>query len=406
MNTEVAPENTEESLTEPSRGSAWVGVAVVIGFGIGAAGLWFMQEPAPVKYIDPKTVKYDRPEVAETGPYPTLTIDSAEHHFGGMELGDTGSHTYIVTNKGESELVLKQGPKSCACTRYDIEKTKLAPGESSKIIVEWKPKEAEMFFRQAMNLYTNDPEQTVLPLIVTGTVASLVQIIPKGEWDMGTMKGDTGGRREGVIVSALLEEFEITDIRTSHPELTVELVPAREEDIKSLKAKDGTELHAVLGTKIPAGPFHGTVTFKLKDRPDRDYTINVKGHRDGSIRFEGTKDLLWDKRRELVDLGEFPAPTGKSGRLFLYLEGDDEIEATDISTSPSFLQCTLEKDPEFRSPKKTRYILRFNVPPGSPTGGYRGSKSGRVRLKTTHSEYPELNLRVRFVTVKGFEGSK
>ena len=43
MNTETAPETQEESLSESSSGSAWAGIAVVLGFVVGAVGLWFIQ---------------------------------------------------------------------------------------------------------------------------------------------------------------------------------------------------------------------------------------------------------------------------------------------------------------------------------------------------------------------------
>lgn len=395
----------EQPLHEPSgRGAAWAGIALVAGVTIAAIGLWFLQGDDAEKVQDvgpdPRTVPYDRPAVSPTGPYPAVEVDLVDHRFGVMELGGTGAHTYVVTNNGEADLILKQGPKSCACTRYDIEKTTLAKGESGKIHVEWMPKDAEVQFLQSMNLYTNDPENTVIPLTVAGSVAAVINIIPKGEWDIGSLSAEKGGRREGVIASAFLDDFEITDIETSDPALTVELKAARTEDIQSLDANHGVELHAVLATNIPAGPFKGTVTFKLKDHPDREYTIDVKAHRDGSINFLGSPSAFWDKRRQLVDLGQFSVGTGKTGQIFLYLNGQQEISAGEVSASPGFINCELKKDPTFRSPKKTRYILSFEVPAGSPAGGYKGRRAGKVSIKTDHPEYPVLNLRVQFVTTQ------
>lgn len=400
MNTETAPETQEESLSESSSGSAWAGIAVVLGFVVGAVGLWFIQgdDSSNVKVPDPKNTPYDRPEVSETGPYPEVVVDNVEHRFDIMELGNTGTHTYVVTNEGEADLVLQQGPKSCACTRYDIEKPSLAKGESCKIIVEWKPKKADLEFLQSMNLYTNDPKNTVIPLRVAGVVAAKVKIIPKGVWDIGNLNASKEGKREGVVASGFLNSFELVDIKTSHPQLTVELVPARMEDLKSIRANHGLELHTTLGTAIPAGPFKGTITFRLKDHPDQEYKIDVKAHRDGSVVFQQGKGIFWDKRRQLVDLGQFPAKAGKIGELLLYLDGEQEMEASEITAVPSFLKCELKKDPTFRSKKKTRYILSFEVPPGAPTGGYKGRKAAKVNIKTDHPEYPELKLRVQFVT--------
>lgn len=385
-----------------SSGGTIVGMFVVLGFVAGAIGLWYMQGDKlerEVKQIAAGDRKYERPIISETGPWPLAEVDKKEHAFGSMELGEEGEHSYVVTNKGKADLVLKQGPKSCACTRYDIDSKRLKPGESTKVHVAWKPKEPKNLFRQNMNLYTNDPENPVIILGVGGTVAALVNIIPKGDWDLGNVDDPNEGKASGVLASALTEKVEVESVVVSDPAITYEFKQADQEAIKSLRGADAKELYVTLARNIPAGPFRGTLSFKLKGHPDRDYVINLKAHRDGSVNFVGTGEVFYDKRRSIVDLGSFSAAEGKIGSIWLYLSGEhQEITVTDTSTSPSFMNCTLEKDPGFRSPKKTRYILKFEVPPGSPSGGYTANKTGRVTLKTTHPEYPTIDLKVRFVS--------
>lgn len=415
---DALPSQPEQELSEfDSGGEAGSGSGAIIGMVVlgcvlaGAGGLWFVKaDDTPVKPVDPhaaRNKKYQRPTISETGPWPEVSVDQKDHFFGSMELGEEGEHAYIVTNNGEADLVLKQGPKSCACTRYDIEKKRIKPGESTKVHVGWKPKDPKTIFRQNMNLYTNDPENKVVQLVVSGTVAALVNVIPKGEWDLGNIDEPGGGRASGVLASALTEKVDIESVVVSDPAITYELKQAEKESIKSLRAADAKELYVRLSKKIPAGPFRGTITFKLKGHEDRDYVINLKGHRDGTINFQGTGDLFYDKRRSLVDLGQFSAEEGKSGRILLYLSGEHrEMEVTDVATVPRFLQCTLKKDPVFKSERKSRYILQFEVPPGSPSGGYTAARSGKVTLKTSHPEYPEINLKVWFVSTKGTEQSK
>ena len=381
---------------------AIIGMIVLGGFLAGAAGLWFLKgaPDTPVKTPGAGD-KYERPTISETGPWPEANVDETDHFFGSMELGEQGEHAYVVTNNGKVDLVVKQGPKSCACTRYDIEKKRLKPGESTKVIVGWKPKEAKAMFRQNMNLYTNDPENKVILLTVSGTVAALVNVIPQGEWDLGNVDEPTGGKASGVLASALTEKVEIESMVASDPSIQFEMKQADGEAIKSLRAADAKELYVTLDKKIPAGPFRGTITFKLKGHPDRDFVINLKGHRDGTVNFQGTGGLFYDKRRSLVDLGQFSATEGKTGRIMLYLSGEHrEIEATEVATVPQFMKCTLKKDPVFKSERKSRYILEFEVPAGSPPGGHTANNSGKVTLKTTHPEYPEINLKVHFVSSK------
>lgn len=409
MNTETQTEPEQLPVDDEARGSAMIGLGVVVAVAAVAGGLWWAQrDQVEVKAVDPKNVKYERPEVSPVGPWPAATVDNENHFFGSMELGDVKEHTYTVTNKGEAALVLKQGPKSCACTKYEIANKVIQPGESTTILVEWKPKEPENIFRQMMNLYTNDPERQVIQLTVEGTVASLIKILPDKEWDLGNLdEPGRAGRLEGVVATGLLDEIKITDIQTSHPQLSVDIIPAKAADVRELKAVDAVELHIAVSRDIPAGPFRGNVSFTLEGHEDRRYTINVKAHREGTVRFVGTGGVYFDKRRGLVDLGEFPASAGKQGRIMVYLSGDSQVmNAQEITTSPSFLKCTLTKDPDFNSPKKTRYILGFDVPAGSPAGGYVREQSGRVVIKTDHPEYPEIAFTVRFVALKDIDASK
>lgn len=399
MNTEHTPEHTESIAEPPVKGAALIGVVVVVGFFVGAAGLWFFTRDSEVQAEEvstPDTV-IERLPIAETGPYPTATVDERVHKFGNMEYGNTGSHAYVVTNTGEAPLQLKEGPKSCACTRYDIDNKVVQPGESTKVHVEWKPKKSEPVFRQAMNLYTNDPENQVIVLSVGGHVAERVRIIPGGDWDIGKLSPGKPGTTSGVIATSLMDTMEVTDIETSHPELKVETRQASKEAMNSIEAKDGVEFHLTLGDKIPAGPFRGYVNFNVRGLP---YTVAVKGHREGSIKFAGTPGLGWNNRQQLVDLGQFKASEGKAAKLMLYVAGSDEMVLEEVDARPSFLKCSLEKDPGFPATKKTRYILTFEVPPGSPAGGYVRATRGRAVLKTNHPEYPEIKLQIQFISVK------
>lgn len=390
----------ESPLHERSASASWIGVTVVLGFIAGAAGLWFFGGRSEVKAepIDPKHVKHTPLPIAKTGPYPTFEIDNRLFGFGSMEFGEVGTHSYEVTNTGESNLLLKQGPKSCACTRYEIESKELKPGESTKIHVEWTPKNPEIRFRQVMNLYTNDPKTPVVSLEIGGHVAELLRFLPSKEWDLGNMSGGESGSASGVVASSLLDEVDLGEIKTSHPALTVEMKEAKAEDMKALGANDGVELYVTLSPEIPAGPFRGHLSFFVRER---EYKIDLRAHRRGSVRFSGTPSLVWDKRNELIDLGQFKSKTGKKGTLMLYATGEnkDALEVTELKTTPTFMQCSLEKDPGFPAGKTTRYILSVELPPGAPAGGFVRDQVGRIKIKTKHPEYPEINLRVNFVSL-------
>ena len=399
--------------SEGGGSSAAVGLSVIGGMVIGAIALWYFRdasETVEVQPVDKRTQKYARPDIAKEPPFPaidveeddTITIqeDQVEHFFGTMELGGTREYTFVVVNNGEGDLLLANGPKSCGCTKYEIGKRRLKPGEKTNVLVEWKPKGAENIFRENMYLYTSDPKRSTISLSVAGTVASLASVIPKGEWDLGNIDGPKGGRFEGVIASGMLDKVELVNIQPSDPAIKVTTSEPSEDDMEALKtrrATSGLKMSVSLDKNIPAGPFRGSIQYQLKDRPEKTYRVELKAHRDGTVKFVGKAGIFWDKKRQLADLSQFKSGDGREGEIYLYVSGDQKIEVQEISSNLPFLKCTLEKDPAFKAPTKTRYSLKLTVPPGSPAGGYFGENSGRVVIKTTHEEYPEIKIRVRFV---------
>lgn len=398
---------------ETSGSSAAIGLSVIGGMIVGAFALWYFRgapEKVEIAPADPRKQKYSRPVIAKEGPFPEIAVEEAEtvtigsdrveHFFGTMQLGATMDYTFVVTNNGEADLELANGPKSCGCTKYEISKKRLKKGEQTNILVEWKPKAAENIFRENMYLYTNDPKKPTISLSVSGTVASLVSMVPTGEWDLGNVDGPKGGRFEGAVASGMLDKVEIVDVQTTSPLIKWSTSEPDDGDMEALRQKratSGLKLAVELDKKIPAGAFRGFITFRLKGYPEKEYRIDLKGYRDGTIKFVGKAGIFWDKKRRLADLSQFKSSDGRVGEIYLYVSGDQEIGVQDISSSLPFLKCTLEKDPTFKAPKKSRYSLKLTVPPGSPAGGYFGENSGRVVIKTDHDEYPEIKIRVRFV---------
>lgn len=388
----------------PQEPSSYAGVAfgaIAVAAVIIGAVVWARSDsPKPVakKPVKGGGKTYDRPEIAAAGPYPKVEVNGS-HQFGIMEVGSSRSHTFIVKNIGEADLVLKRGPKSCNCSAYDVKNSVVAPGEQTEVLFEWTPKKPEAPFQQFVNLYTNDPEQPTVTLGVLGRVAELITIMPQGEWDLGNV--DKRGERRGLIYTRMLDQLEIIDIK-SDPALTVGLSPAEDAVIDEFRAKYAQRMNVTIDkSKIPAGAFRGSVSFKVAGRPDRSFEIITKAYKDGSVRFEAGPGVRLNKERASISLGVFPSPKGRQAKVLLYLSGDHQTMTPEkIRTRPDFLKCTLEKDDTYQAANMSRYCLNLEVPPNSRPDGYSGSNHGEIIITTDHPEYPEIKYRVNFVVTK------
>jgi hypothetical protein len=100
---------------------------------------------------------------------PNISIDTTEYNLGTIPYNGPGMHTYVVTNNGTAPLIITHCVKSCGCTSVDWTKTPIKPGETGMVKVVYNTKKAGIFIRN-VEVYSNDPQQPKIALILKGTV--------------------------------------------------------------------------------------------------------------------------------------------------------------------------------------------------------------------------------------------
>ena len=74
-------------------------------------------------------------EMALAGKLPKIELDKVEHDFGTINEGDVVETEFIVTNTGDSDLIIADAKGSCGCTVPQPPKEPIAPGQSAPIKV-------------------------------------------------------------------------------------------------------------------------------------------------------------------------------------------------------------------------------------------------------------------------------
>ena len=69
------------------------------------------------------------PVIAGSG---AVTVDQETFDFGKMDAGESGSHEFVLTNRGDKTHTLNLGSTSCSCTVSEIKDNELAPGNRPK----------------------------------------------------------------------------------------------------------------------------------------------------------------------------------------------------------------------------------------------------------------------------------
>jgi hypothetical protein len=87
-------------------------------------------------------------------------FDSHEFNFGTVSGNKLVEHSFLLTNTGKSDLLIRKITASCGCTAVQPTKTRIAPGESTEIKAIFNTKGREGNQKKAITVITNDPRQS------------------------------------------------------------------------------------------------------------------------------------------------------------------------------------------------------------------------------------------------------
>jgi len=107
---------------------------------------------------------------AELAKAPVVNVDDTEFAFGKIKQGDKVEHTYVLTNSGKSDLLIRKVKASCGCTAVQPEKKVIGPGESVNIKTVFNSAGKVGNQNKTVTIITNDPRKSKLILWVKGEV--------------------------------------------------------------------------------------------------------------------------------------------------------------------------------------------------------------------------------------------
>ncbi|MCR9201203.1 MAG: DUF1573 domain-containing protein [Planctomycetaceae bacterium] len=105
-------------------------------------------------------------------PIPELTCAACEFDFGQMTVGETGEHTFVVTNTGQAAAILHSGA-TMMVTRVTLSSNVLAPGESVDVSIRWGAgRAANPGFLQGAWLYCEGYSSSQQEFVIRGEVVA------------------------------------------------------------------------------------------------------------------------------------------------------------------------------------------------------------------------------------------
>lgn len=338
--------------------------------------------------------------VPADGKVPRVEIDESDFNFDTMQQGRRKSHTFVFKNLGTAPLTLSVGQPTCKCTVGSVTDRPIPPGESGTVTLEWTALTGSGPFRQSAPVYTNDPLNSTIQLVIHGDVTEAEGIEPR-ELTFDTVPAGESKSASVFVMAMLQDDLVVSDPQlsdaTSRDKFDVKIEPVAPADLPNPKAKSGVLVTVTAKPGLPIGRFNQWLAVKSNLEDGDHLEIPVSGRVVGDISVRG---IAWNEQQSVLLLGNIKSSEGKREKLNLMVRGAgaEGVKFEVASSDPPELKATIG-DPKRLKEGLFSVPVNVEIPVGTRpmvrTDTAQGD-AGRIVLHTTHPLVKELVLSVRF----------
>jgi len=172
-----------------------------------------------------------------------ISVDPLSFDFGDMKQQQTRSATVTVTNEGAGLLRILDVKADCGCTVPTLAKDSLAPGESTQIEIQFNSKKFHGTVIKAVNITSNDPNNSQVDVIIKANVHAALVIDPVNQ-----RVGFSRSLRGEVLTKQVT--FTAMDV----PVLEISAGKTRQGlfDVKTINGHEGDPQVSILEITVPA----------------------------------------------------------------------------------------------------------------------------------------------------------
>ncbi len=304
-----------------------------------------------------------QPDQIKTKPIPLVLTEAGFYDFGEALGGSEIRHTFKLKNIGQKPLKIERVEQSCACTATLVSKDEILPGQFGIVEAVLKVPSENRQVEESINVYTNDPVQNRVTLILKGSAFVPITTFPS-RLLLGSIQSKTPITKSLTVHQK--GETQILGVRTDSDHLKATVVSAKADQI--------TKVEVALLESAPVGPF--------------SHNLLV------GYQYEGK-----EATHEVMVFGEvLGAFTVSPKRFFFGLVEDKQAVSKTISISSlndqPFKIASVESNSAYVTTKVASqgagvgYQLTATVQPEAPAG----ELSGEILVKTNNIVQPVIRV--------------
>ena len=383
-------------------------IALVIAAAVGGSMLLTAEsEPEPQPAYSPPSVpetppveEIEKPTPSETGPWPAVLVPATDFQFGSMLVGTEREHVFKIKNAGSASLELVAGKATCKCTKFELSRSVVPPGEEAELQMRWHGKFNDMNFQHGGPVFTNDPKREKINFSVRGVVDSPVVITPADSWSLTAASGETGNTK-GYVFSRVHDDFKIESLTDAENILDTVARRLTKTDAEELLHQKGVlcayEVSVSLKPEARPGVLKTHIELSL-DCTDEPSLIEFIGNKAGPIKILARPGTLWSETKNGLVMGRFPKEKGREQTLDLLVDQADmegALELTSVTSDPAFLAVELGEGLAVGD-SKFRYPLKIAIAPGIAAGSRSSQKPGKIKLQTNHPSGQQIEISISY----------
>ena len=337
-----------------------------------AAGIAQAQAQKPAAKAPAKPAAADAKKAVAA---PRIEVLPETSDAGIVPKGKVIETTFVIKNRGGSDLVISDARPGCGCTVASFDKV-IKPGGEGKVQTSVDTKSFSGPISKSVLLVSNDPERGQINLFVKATVKPFVDILPQPYVRLSVVKGDTDTR--DVIIVSEEKSFKPAIAEAAQPYVKAEISPAGEKDKLPGHPGEQYKLRITVTPDAPEG---------LLNAPIR-ITTNVSQQPNIEIPVSGIVRARVSVTPVMVNFGNFTAGKDPITRNIVVTNNKpgSPIKVTKAEVSiPGFITDVVP----------TQEGISYTVVVKAGDKIKKGTLEGTVKLYTTDKEKAVIELPLR-----------
>lgn len=238
----------------------------LVGAAVLVAPLAAFAQPAAPKTEAPKP----------TGPLPVIDIVEKIKDFGTVAKGERLTAVFEVRNTGQAPLQITQVRPTCGCTVADFDR-EIAPGGTGKVRAEVDTTAFSGPISKAVLVFSNDPLNPQVNLVVKAEVRSFVEVVPRALILFKNLMSGEPATEKVTLVSADGSNFDVTGVDAGGGPYQIAYRALPEAERLADRKGSQWEVSITVPATAPEGMLNHKILVKTTAPKAAEVPINVTG---------------------------------------------------------------------------------------------------------------------------------